>query len=191
MLDLILVIIERKSPSVPSRTRQGNSVSPMVLWLKPRKSRSSPELSPVGHKNRNSKPPNTGGFLFDFSLLHIKITTEYKGKQMSNVYLDNNRIMKKKDVDKKLKKIGTWRDIDTDIKLAVLMVVGLLVATGFVMDKKQPQPKKKPNNNSNKNYNVIWRKIQPSVILYIMYILIGLCQNSISSSHRFFGGFLI
>ncbi len=41
------MIIERKSPSVPSRTRQGNSVSPMVLWLKPRKSRSSPELSPV------------------------------------------------------------------------------------------------------------------------------------------------
>ena len=56
---------------------------------------------------------------------------------MSNVYLDNNRIMKMKDVDKKLKKIGTWRDINTDVKLAVLMVVGLLVATGFVMDKKQ------------------------------------------------------
>ena len=39
----ILVIIEREPPSVPSRTRQGNPVSPMVLWLKPRKSRSSPE----------------------------------------------------------------------------------------------------------------------------------------------------
>lgn len=57
VLDLILVIIERKSPSVPSRTRQGNSVSPMVLWLKPRKSRSSPELSPDGHKNRNLNRP--------------------------------------------------------------------------------------------------------------------------------------
>ena len=41
----ILVIIEREPPSVPSRTRQGNPVSPMVLWLKPRKSRSSPELN--------------------------------------------------------------------------------------------------------------------------------------------------
>ena len=47
LLSLILVIIERESPSVPFRTRQGNPVSPMVLWLKPRKSRSSPELSPV------------------------------------------------------------------------------------------------------------------------------------------------
>ena len=62
VLDLILVIIERKSPSVPSRTRQGNSVSPMVLWLKPRKSRSSPELSPDGHKNRNLTA-RMGGFL--------------------------------------------------------------------------------------------------------------------------------
>ncbi len=44
-LDLILVIIERASPSVPFRTRQGKAVSPMVLWLKPRKSRSSPELN--------------------------------------------------------------------------------------------------------------------------------------------------
>ncbi len=42
---------------------------------------------------------------------------------MSNVYLDNNRIMKKKN--------------DTGVKIAVLTVVGLLVATGFVMDKKQ------------------------------------------------------
>ena len=54
VLDLILVIIERKSPSVPSRTRQGNSVSPMVLWLKPRKSRSSPELSPDGPVSVNT-----------------------------------------------------------------------------------------------------------------------------------------
>ncbi len=46
MLDLILVIIERMQPSVPFRTRQGKTVSPMVLWLKPRKSRSSPELNP-------------------------------------------------------------------------------------------------------------------------------------------------
>ena len=46
-LSLILVIIERESPSVPFRTRQGNPVSPMVLWLKPRKSRSSPELNSI------------------------------------------------------------------------------------------------------------------------------------------------
>ncbi len=52
-LGLILVIIERESPSVPFRTRQGNPVSPMVLWLKPRKSRSSPELNPDRCKNRN------------------------------------------------------------------------------------------------------------------------------------------
>lgn len=43
VVPLILVIIERETPSVPSRTRQGNLVSPMVLRLKPRKSRSSPE----------------------------------------------------------------------------------------------------------------------------------------------------
>ena len=76
MLDLILVIIERKSPSVPSRTRQGNSVSPMVLWLKPRKSRSSPELSPVDPsvcytaaadiKTEIQIPPNRWDFLFCF-----------------------------------------------------------------------------------------------------------------------------
>lgn len=92
---------------------------------------------------KNKKTAHLGGFLFDFSLSHIKITTEYKGKQMSNVYLDNNRIMKMKDVDKKLKKIGTWRDINTNVKLAVLMVVGLLVAAGFVMDKKQRTAKEK------------------------------------------------
>ena len=41
------MIIERASPSVPFRTRQGNPVSPMVLWLKPRKSRSSPESNSI------------------------------------------------------------------------------------------------------------------------------------------------
>ena len=72
-LDLILVIIERTKPSVPFRTRQGKAVSPMVLWLKPRKSRSSPELNPDRpvdamhrrgkHKNRVFNRPR-GGFLF-------------------------------------------------------------------------------------------------------------------------------
>ncbi|MBR6752293.1 MAG: hypothetical protein IKL95_03415 [Alphaproteobacteria bacterium] len=49
---------------------------------------------------------------------------------MSNVYLDNNRIMKMKDVDKKLKKIGTWRDND---KVVSLTVVLLLSVAGFVV----------------------------------------------------------
>ena len=43
VIGLVLVIIELEPPSVPFRTRQGNPTSPMVLWLKPRKSRSSPE----------------------------------------------------------------------------------------------------------------------------------------------------
>ena len=55
----------------------------------------------------------------------------------NNVYLDNNRIMKMKDVDKELKKIGTWRDDNNlGIKIAVLTVVCLLVAATFVVDHK-------------------------------------------------------
>ena len=52
---------------------------------------------------------------------------------MSNVYLDNNRIMKKKKVDKELKKIGTWRDIDTDVKLAVFSIIFLLAGSFFIV----------------------------------------------------------
>ena len=50
---------------------------------------------------------------------------------MSNVYLDNNRIMKMKDVDKKLKKIGTWRDNDKIVSLTVALL--LLSVAGFVV----------------------------------------------------------
>lgn len=52
---------------------------------------------------------------------------------MSNVYLDNNRIMKKKKVDKELKKIGTWRDIDTDTKLIIFSVVVIFVGSFFIV----------------------------------------------------------
>ncbi len=38
-----------------------------------------------------------------------------------NVYLYNNRIMKMKDVDKELKKIGTWRENDKEIIIGVLV----------------------------------------------------------------------
>ena len=64
-LDLILVIIERMQPSVPFRTRQGKAVSPMVLWLKPRKSRSSPELNPDKDiKTEIKKPPKWRFFAY-------------------------------------------------------------------------------------------------------------------------------
>lgn len=52
---------------------------------------------------------------------------------MSNVYLDNNRIMKKKKVDKELKKIGTWRDMDTDTKIIIFSIVFLLAGSVFVV----------------------------------------------------------
>ena len=52
---------------------------------------------------------------------------------MSNVYLDNNRIMKKKKVDKELKKIGTWRDMDTDTKLIIFSVVVIFVGSFFIV----------------------------------------------------------
>ena len=63
-LDLILVIIERMQPSVPFRTRQGKAVSPMVLWLKPRKSRSSPELNPENDIKTEILNRRFGGFYF-------------------------------------------------------------------------------------------------------------------------------
>ena len=72
---------------------------------------------------------------------------------MSNVYLDNNRIMKMKDVDKKLKKIGTWRLLST----------------------KDLLQRNKQNNNLNQNYNVIWPQIRPIGILYITHILTDYC----------------
>lgn len=59
---------------------------------------------------------------------------------MSNVYLDNNRIVKMKDVDKELKKIGTWREnisSNTVIKIVLVILIMSLCASGFVMDKKQ------------------------------------------------------
>jgi len=46
---------------------------------------------------------------------------------MSNVYLDYNRIMKMKDVDKQLKKIGTWRDNISSKELTVLILSILLL----------------------------------------------------------------
>ena len=42
---------------------------------------------------------------------------------MSNVYLDNNRIMKMKDVDRELKKIGTWREHEKEIIIGILVVL--------------------------------------------------------------------
>lgn len=42
---------------------------------------------------------------------------------MSNVYLDNNRIIKMKDVDKYLNKIGTWRENKKDITIGALAVL--------------------------------------------------------------------
>lgn len=41
---------------------------------------------------------------------------------MSNVYLDYNRIMKMKDVDKQLKKIGTWHENISSKELTVLII---------------------------------------------------------------------
>ena len=74
------MIIERESPSVPFRTRQGNPVSPMVLWLKPRKSRSSPELNSIRYKNRLNRPSaslalqrdSCGGFCFRINAQQTK-----------------------------------------------------------------------------------------------------------------------
>ena len=86
----ILVIIEREPPSVPSRTRQGNPVSPMVLWLKPRQSRSSPESIQYHHllprlwvtdvKTEFHRP--LGGFLFVCCSGCVIIP--HKGKIMTN-----------------------------------------------------------------------------------------------------------
>ncbi len=42
---------------------------------------------------------------------------------MSNVYLDNNRIMKMRDVDRELNKIGTWREYEKEIVIGALMVL--------------------------------------------------------------------
>ena len=48
-----------------------------------------------------------------------------------NVYLYNNRIMKMKDVDKELKKIGTWRDDEyLGIKIGVFAVAACLCLLG-------------------------------------------------------------
>lgn len=52
---------------------------------------------------------------------------------MSNVYLDNNRIVKMKDVDKELKKIGTWRGMDTDVKIIVCSIIFLLAGSVFIV----------------------------------------------------------
>ena len=46
---------------------------------------------------------------------------------MSNVYLDNNRIMKMKDVDKQLKKIGTWHENISTKELTVLILAVLFL----------------------------------------------------------------
>jgi len=48
---------------------------------------------------------------------------------MSNVYLDNNRIMKMKKVDKELKKIGN----NTDVKIVVFSIALLLAGSVFVV----------------------------------------------------------
>ena len=52
---------------------------------------------------------------------------------MSNVYLDNKRILPMKKVDKELKKIGTWRDMDTDTKIIIFSIVFLLAGSVFVV----------------------------------------------------------
>jgi len=60
---------------------------------------------------------------------------------MSNVYLDNNRIMKLKDVDKQLKKIGTWRENIsakdlTALLLSVLLLLGVCGGIQYKMHQK-------------------------------------------------------
>lgn len=52
---------------------------------------------------------------------------------MSDVYLDNKRILPMKKVDKELKKIGTWRDMDTDTKIIIFSIVFLLAGSVFVV----------------------------------------------------------
>ena len=78
---------------------------------------------------------------------------------MSNVYLDNNRIMKMKDVDRELKKIGTWRENEKEIIIGVLVVLlscGILYAgikkfqknNMYLTIEVKKTPQTKPANNS-------------------------------------------
>lgn len=53
---------------------------------------------------------------------------------MSNIYLDSNRIVTLKDVDKQLKRIGTWRDkiSSTELTALVLSILLLLGVCGGI-----------------------------------------------------------
>lgn len=57
-----------------------------------------------------------------------------------DLYLWYGRVLKQKDVDRELKKIGSWREkisSDTITKIVILAVVLSLVGGVFIVDKKQ------------------------------------------------------
>lgn len=47
---------------------------------------------------------------------------------MSNIYLENNRVMTIKEVDRYLKKIGTWREKISNAEIIALITLVLVVA---------------------------------------------------------------
>lgn len=64
-----------------------------------------------------------------------------------DVYLYNNRIMKMKDVDKSLNKIGTWRE-NISLKAWILGICCFVGAAVFLLVKDKPESPKTQTNQT-------------------------------------------
>ena len=55
-----------------------------------------------------------------------------KGSKMSNIYLDNNRIIKMKDIDQEFEKIGTFRE-GISSKELIALILSILLLSGVLV----------------------------------------------------------
>ena len=81
-----------------------------------------------------------------------------KGSKMSNIYLDNNRIIKMKDIDQEFEKIGTFREgISSKELIALILSILLLsgVLVGGIYYKTRCKQKIKNNNIEMSVYDAI------------------------------------
>ena len=84
-----------------------------------------------------------------------------------DIYFFAGRIIKMKDVDKCINKIGTWRDNDTLKKWLILAACCLLVGATFLLVRASSKIKKSPETQTNQEIKIKPLNNPTKIINYI------------------------